>query len=117
VIVALTWAVTLLLLAAAAYAHLRIGLHAATPAQAWIGRGVLLAVGVAFGALLASRPEVAAWAGAGIGLQADAGGGLGNAAEDFAVPGAAVQAFLAGFGLVHVPAAAVLWLKGLRARG
>lgn len=61
-----------------------------------LARSVLIAVGVAFGALLARL--------AGTGLETAAGGGA-----------AAILSFLHGFGLVHLPAAVVLLLK--RARG
>jgi hypothetical protein len=61
-----------------------------------LARSVLIAVGAAFGALLARQ--------AGAGPETTAGGGA-----------AAILAFLHGFGLVHLPAAVVLVLK--RARG
>ena len=78
-------------LSAAVYAQWRIPFHTATARHALITRLMLLAVGVAFGVVVAATNT---------GTQ----GWL------------AVLAFLTGFGLVHVPAAAILSLKRRRAQ-
>jgi len=76
------------LLALAAYAQHRIGAHTASRGAAQLTRAVLALVGIALGALGARY------------------------AQDTA---GAVLAFVAGFGLVHFPAAVILFVK--RARG
>lgn len=78
-----------LLLAVAAYAHLRLAYHTATPGQAWVARTVLLLVGV----------------------------GLGWTATLWipdASPAVKIVAFLSAFGIVHVPAAVILFIKRRR---
>jgi tellurite resistance protein TehA-like permease len=75
-------------IAAAGYAQYRIPAHTATPANAWLVRAVLALVGIALGYV----------------------GSL--YAQD---PAGALVAFLAGFGVVHFPAAVILFIK--RARG
>jgi hypothetical protein len=77
-----------LLLLAAVYAHLNIPRYTARTAA--VARGVLIAVGLGLGVVSAI-------------IYAEAGGGF------------AFLAFLIGFGVVHVPAAVILFLK--RARG
>jgi hypothetical protein len=77
-----------LLLIVAAYAQLQVPRYTADAAQARITRIVLLSVGIALGAVSAA-------------ILAEAP--------------AALLAFAIGFGVVHVPAAAILLLK--RARG
>lgn len=76
---------------AVVYAHRRLRRHTRSPRQAGLTRGILIATGLAFGGVMApiydARFEV----------------GL-------------LLPFLAGFGLVHVPAAAILLIKTLRAR-
>jgi hypothetical protein len=82
-------ALTVLLLCAAAYAHWRLPFHTATPRHTLIARLILLVVGVAFGVAVATaytNTRGAQW----------------------------LIAFCAGFGAVHVPAAAILFLKGQR---
>ena len=84
----------ILTLAAAVYAHYRLGRQVAAPGQRWLARLLLIAVGAGFG-----------WAMSAVYLSP-------IAASPF-------LAFLAGFGIVHVPAAFILWLKkaGRRQRG
>jgi hypothetical protein len=82
-------ALMLTVLALAAYAQYRTGFHTATPLQAAIARLTLVLVGIGFGwttLLWAMQP--AAWLNAVI--------------------------FLTAFGLVHVPAAVVLYIKRQR---
>jgi hypothetical protein len=81
----------LAVLSAAVYAQWRIPFHTVTARHALITRLMLLAVGVAFGVVLAAT-------------YTDTQGWL------------AVLTFLTGFGLVHVPAAAILFLKRWRAQ-
>lgn len=81
---------TVFTLAAAAYAQWRLPFHTATPASCWSARLLLLGTGLAFGFVMAQYY-------------------LG--AEGFAW----LLAFLIGLGLVHVPAAFILFLKRLRA--
>ena len=91
--ITLEWMTTavlaILLLAAAGYAQYRIPFHTAGAARIALARGVLIAVGIAFGYVGASA--------------AGAQGAL------------ALLLFLVGFGLVHAPAAIILYIK--RARG
>lgn len=72
--------------AVAAFTQWRVGDFIATPARAWLTRAILAALGISVG-LVAMRNA--------------------PAAGDIAW-------FLTGFGLVHVPPALVLLLKGLR---
>ena len=72
--------------AVAGFAQWRVGDFTATPTRAWITRVVLLALGVAVGVLTMRNAQ----------------------------PAGDVAWFLVGFGLVHVPPAIVLLLKGLR---
>lgn len=83
---------TILLLAAAAYAHLRIGQHTKGARNRALLRGVLIVAGSGFGYVTAVYY-----------LQAE---GL-----------RALLAFLSGFGLVHVPAAFILFFKRIRGDG
>jgi hypothetical protein len=86
-----TIAITLAALAAAAYAQWRIPFHTATPRHALITRLMLLIVGVAFGVAVATAyNRTSGWL--------------------------SLLAFLLGFGAVHVPAAAILFLKRQRAK-
>jgi len=78
--------VAVVLCAVAAFAQWRVGDFTATAARAWLTRGILLALGLAVGWVTMRNAPSA-----------------GNAAW-----------FLVGFGLVHVPPAFVLLLKGLR---
>ena len=81
----------LIVLSAAIYAQWRLPFHTATARHALITRLMLLAVGVAFGVVVAATyTDTQGWF--------------------------AVLAFLTGFGLVHVPAAAILFLKQWRAQ-
>jgi hypothetical protein len=75
------------LLVVAGYAHYRIPLHTATRSRALLTQGVLALVGLAFGYVAASIYP----------------------------PQWAPYAFLGGFGVVHLPAAIILF--GKRARG
>jgi hypothetical protein len=81
---------TIFLLAAAVYAQYRIPFHTVVSRVALL-RSVLALVGAAFGYVVAARS----------GLQ----------------DGAAVLTFFAGFGVVHVPAAAILFFKRARQEG
>jgi hypothetical protein len=75
---------------AAFYAQLRIPRHTAGRSKVLFLRGLLAAVGVALGVIAAAAMQDS---------------------------GAAVLAFLAGFGIAHVPAAFVLFFKGARHEG
>jgi hypothetical protein len=76
-------------LAAAAYAQWRIPFHTANARHALVARLILAVVGVAFGIAVATA-------------YTDTEGWL------------SLLAFLSGFGVVHVPAAAILFLKRQR---
>ncbi len=82
---------TLAVLGAAAYAQWRIPFHTSSARHALIARLVLVVVGIAFGVAMVTT-------------YTDAQGAL------------APIVFLAGFGVVHVPAAAILFLKRQRAK-
>ena len=79
-----------LLLAAAGYAQHRVQAHTAGRFNALLTRATLILVGVAFGFLSAAY--------------------AGNTTD-------VALAFLCGFGLVHVPAAIILFLKRARGEG
>ena len=80
---------TAALLAAAVYAQVRMPHHTATRTQATVGRLVLFVLGVILGSLtVVWRPDSPPWW--------------------------QVMAFLGAFGVVHVPAAFILWSKRLR---
>ncbi len=82
---------TLITLAAAVYAQWRMTFHTANARYALIGRAMLLIVGVAFGitmAIVYAHTRNVPW----------------------------LLAFLSGFGVVHVPAAAILFLKRQQAK-
>lgn len=80
-----------LLLALAGYAQYRIGHHTATRSKALLTRAVLALVGIALGYVgAATYPE-----------------------DRVAV----LLAFLAGFGVVHAPAAVILFVKRARGEG
>ena len=83
---------TAVLLAAAAYAQYRIPQHTSGATKVTLTRLLLIVIGIAFGYVLAQT-------------YADAGG----------LP--PVIVFLAGFGLVHLPAAIILFIKGERGAG
>ena len=76
----------ILALAAAVYAHYRLGIQIEKPGQRWLARLVLVAIGLGFG-----------WA----------------MSEVYLAPLDAppLLTFIAGFGIVHMPAAFILWLK------
>lgn len=81
-----------------AYAHLQLPQHSTTPRQVWLSRLLLVLIGLGFGwAMLRfyGRPQVV-------------GGQMEN------LPRSLI--FLSAFGLAHVPAAAILFLKSLRNR-
>jgi hypothetical protein len=79
-----------LFLGLAAYAQLRLPEFTATPGKLWTVRCVLIAVGTGCGYVGALM---------------------------YRDPLAQILAFLVGFGLVHLPAAAILFMKGLRGEG
>ncbi|MBA2410407.1 MAG: hypothetical protein H0V62_11830 [Gammaproteobacteria bacterium] len=84
-------ALTALLLGAAVYTHWRLPFHTINARHTLISRLILLIVGVAFGVAVATiyaNAQGARW----------------------------LIAFCAGFGAVHVPAAAILFLKRQRAK-
>ncbi|HET9663343.1 MAG TPA: hypothetical protein VFP00_03880 [Burkholderiales bacterium] len=80
-----------LLLTAAGYAQYRIPFHTAGATRIAVTRGMLLAAGIAFGYV--------------------------NAAISGAQDGLALLMFLIGFGLVHAPAAIILFIKRHRGSG
>ncbi len=79
---------TLLTLAAAAYAQYRLPFHSATRRQLWFSRSLLALLGVLFGWVMSYRSAT-------------------NGLE-------AILVFLSAFGVVHVPAAAILFIKRRR---
>jgi hypothetical protein len=87
------FALALAVSGAAAYAQWRIPFHTANARHALIARLVLLTVGIAFGLVLATT-----YTDTYVGRQ------------DWLF----LIVFLAGFGVVHVPAAAILFLKRQR---
>jgi hypothetical protein len=78
------------MLTVAGYAQYRIPLHTSSSAQAALTRIVLVLVGLAFGYVSTAYADT---------------------------PTNSVLAFLAAFGLVHVPAAMILFLKRVRGDG
>jgi hypothetical protein len=76
------------LLTIAGYAQYRVRFHTASPGRALLTRAILAVVGIAFGWLSAGYADSPVNAG---------------------------LAFLCGFGVVHVPAAFILFLKRARA--
>lgn len=74
-------------LAAAVYTQVRLPSLAASRNQAWVARAILALVGLGFGWAALIR--------------------TGQGAN----PAMQAMIFLAAFGLVHVPAAIILWLK------
>ena len=79
-----------LFLAAARYAQMRLVDFTATPGKLWLVRSVLIATGIGCGYVGAAM---------------------------YREPLAQVLAFLIGFGVVHLPASAILLMKGLRGEG
>lgn len=80
---------TVVLLAAAVYAQVRMPHHTASPTQATVARLVLFVLGMVLGGLaVVWQPPSARWW--------------------------QVMAFLGAFGVVHVPAAFILWSKRIR---
>jgi len=79
---------TLLTLAAAAYAQHRLPFHSATRHQLWFSRSLLALLGVLFGWVMSHRFAAAGFEG--------------------------ILVFLSAFGVVHVPAAAILFIKRQR---
>lgn len=79
---------TLATLTAAVYTHYRLPFHSGTGKQLWISRAILVLIGTAFG-----------W----VNLQIYA-----------AEPALQVLVFLSAFGVVHVPAAFILFIKRQR---
>lgn len=84
------WILALVTLPAAAYAHYRLPQHAEGRATLWLTRLFLLALGMGVG-----------WA---------------TSQRYFPLESSSAQVslFLVGFGVAHLPAAAVLFLKHLR---
>lgn len=83
---------TVILLAAAAYAHFSISRHTKGAVNRAVLRGILIAVGIAFGYVTTT----------------------------YYTPADGVRtllAFLSAFGLVHAPAAVILFLKRRRGDG
>lgn len=85
----LLWLTAVVTLALAVYAHYRIAYHTPTGTQAAMGRLLLVVIGLLFGWVMASVYTASS------GLQ----WGL---------------VFLASFGVVHIPAAVILFLKDQR---
>lgn len=81
--------IMLAMLAIALYAQWRLPFHTATRSQALLARGLLILVGLGVGWVAVLEYGHGDW-----GLQ--------------------LVAFLTGFGLVHLPAAFILWSKRLR---
>lgn len=79
----------LAMLAVALYAHWRLPFHTATRNQALLARGLLILVGLGVGWVAVLEYGHGDW-------------------------GLRLAAFLTGFGLVHLPAAFILWSKRLR---
>jgi hypothetical protein len=90
-LVSITWlgVVAVLLLPVVAYAQYRISRHTQGAAKALVARGILIVVGAAFG-YVASR----------------------NYPDD-----GRLLVFLCGLGVVHLPAAVILFLKHQRGSG
>jgi multidrug transporter EmrE-like cation transporter len=86
----LLFLIAAVLLTVAGYAQYRIPLHTASRSKASLTRGILALVGLAFGYLCTSYADT---------------------------PVNALFAFLSGFGLVHLPAAIILFLKRARGEG
>lgn len=78
-----------LAVAAAGYAHYRLSFHTASVTQLWVGRWVLLAIGIGFGWVVSTTYYPATGV-------------------------ARVLVFLSSFGVVHVPAAVILFIKRQR---
>jgi membrane glycosyltransferase len=79
---------TLCTLVAAVYAQYRLPFHTTTRGHLWISRTVLLVLGLLFGWVMSQRYAVEGF------LQ--------------------LLVFLSAFGIVHVPAAAILFIKRQR---
>jgi hypothetical protein len=82
----MTAVAAVVLCAIAAFAQWRVGDFTSTPARAWLTRAVLAALGIGVGVVFMRTAQ----------------------------PLGSFVWFLVGFGLVHVPPAIVLVLKGLR---
>lgn len=80
--------ITLVALAAASYAQYRLAFHTATRVHLWVTRLLLLGLGIVFGWVTSQRYPVQ---------------GVNEA-----------LLFLSAFGVVHVPAAAILFIKRQR---
>lgn len=85
------WSILIIAVLALFYAQIRVSAQTSSPLHAWITRGVLLATGIAFGWVAAT------WY-----------------SHVYSAP--TWMGFVSGMGLVHVPAAAILFLKGKRSR-
>ena len=81
----------ILALVLAGWVHYRLGLQIASTGQRWAARAMLVVVGISFG-----------WAMSQVYVDSH---GL-----------AAAWVFLTSFGMVHLPAAIILWLKKQRSR-
>lgn len=87
----MTMLLAVVFLTMAGYAHYQLPLHTAGATKLAVTRGVLIAVGIAFGYV--------------------------NAAASGSQGGLALMMFFIGFGVVHVPAAVILFLKHQRGTG
>ena len=87
----MTMLLAVVFLTMAGYAHYQLASHTAGPTKLAVTRGVLIGVGIAFGYV--------------------------NAAASGSQGGLALMMFLIGFGVVHVPAAAILFIKRQRGSG
>lgn len=87
----MTMLLAVVFLVAAGYAHYRLPLHTAGAVKLSVTRGVLIVVGIVFGYV--------------------------NAAASGSQGALALMMFLIGFGVVHVPAAVILFLKHQRGTG
>lgn len=83
-----TLLLTIAALAAVVYTHYRLPFHSGTQKQLWMARGLLVVIGTAFGLVNVQIYAVA--------------------------PALQVLVFLSAFGVVHVPAAFILFIKRQR---
>lgn len=88
----LLWLLTLIGIVAVIYAHRRLRHHSASPAQRRATRVILIGVGVLFGAVMSYMFSRG-----------------GTVASGAALP--AWLVFASAFGITHIPAAGILFLK------
>ena len=86
----MAWLLAALIFPAAVYAHYRLAEYTSGAAARWFTRIFLIALGLGFGWAVSQRyfPVVGAWN--------------------------QLWVFLSAFGLAHVPAASILWIKHIR---